>query len=374
MENNIKNQSKKIYNIVKILKDMVNIASFKNINNEHKIIKYLIKQFTICKEIEIAESEQGNANLLIGINTQLKDLNDCILLSGHIDTVNLGIKFKKCEVIDNKIYGLGTSDMKSFIASIIYNLEKLLKIRTPIVLSLTSDEETKFLGIKAILNELIKRNIKPNLVIVGEPTDVKFSFSNKGATWFTCSIFGKQCHASTPDLGINAIQKTVEILSEINKFDKKLDNSSLTVTKINGGELGNMVPEKCIFKLDIRLSKVKDYENIKSKLFSIFTNICENICDFNIEASKFTPPFEKRNSKFLKNFAISNNIDLIESNFTTEAGVIQQTFCTSNIVIFGPGNARSIHSENEYIEIDNLKSYSNLLMDLINEYDKFNNI
>ena len=51
MENNIKNQSKKIYNIVKILKDIVNITSFKNINNEHKIIKYLIKQFTICKEI-----------------------------------------------------------------------------------------------------------------------------------------------------------------------------------------------------------------------------------------------------------------------------------------------------------------------------------
>lgn len=137
----------------------------------------------------------------------MKDLNDCILLSGHIDTVNLGIKFKKCEVIDNKIYGLGTSDMKSFIASIIYNLDKLLEIRTPIVLSLTNDEETKFLGIKAILNELIKRNIKPNLLIVGEPTDVKFSFFNKGATWFTCSIFGKQCHASTPDLGINVIQK-----------------------------------------------------------------------------------------------------------------------------------------------------------------------
>ncbi len=147
---------------------------------------------------------------------------------------------------------------------------------------------------------------------------------------------------------------------------------TVTVTKINGGELGNMVPEKCMFKLDIRLIKVKDYENIKSKLFSIFTNICENICDFNIEASKLTPPFEKRNSKFLKNFAISYNIDLIESNFTTEAGVIQQTFCTSNIVIFGPGNARSIHSENEYIEIDNLKSYSNLLMDLIKTHDKHN--
>ena len=373
MVNNTKNKTK-ICKMAKILKNLVNIASYKKINNEHKIIKYLTKKFTICKEIVVVESEQGNANLLIGLNTQLKDLDDCILLSGHIDTVNLGIKFKKCEVIDNKIYGLGTSDMKSFIASIIYNLEKLLKIRTPIVLSLTSDEETKFLGIKAILNELIKRNVKPNLVIVGEPTDVKFSFSNKGATWFTCSIFGKQCHASTPDLGINAIQKTVEILSEINKIDKKLDNSSLTVTKINGGELGNMVPEKCMFKLDIRLSKVKDYENIKSKLFSIFTEVCKNICDFDIEASKLTPPFEKRNSKFFKNFAIGNNIDLIESNFTTEAGAIQQTFSTSNILIFGPGNVHSIHSANEYIEIENLKSYATLLMDLIKAHDKHNYI
>lgn len=49
------------------------------------------------------------------------------------------------------------------------------------------------------------------------------------------------------------------------------------------------------------------------------------------------------------------------------------TISTKWIEFFlGPGNARSIHSENEYIEIDNLKSYSNLLMDLIKTHDKHN--
>lgn len=365
-ENIIKKRNLKIE---KILEELVDIPSYDKIDRNHKIIKYLLEKFSDCNEIVLTESPNGCTNLLIGLNTSLKDLKNCILLSGHVDTVAPENSFKKSKLKNECLFGLGASDMKSFIATVIFNLKNIANRKVPIVLSVTSDEETKFLGIESNINELKKRNINPSLVIVGEPTNLQFSNCNKGATWLTINILGKSCHASTPIYGVNAVERAVKSIYFINKLNKNLKSSSITTTKISGGIKGNIVPSSCSFKLDIRLEKLKDYDKIKSKLLKILTKICIKKEDFSINSSKITYPFEKKRNNLFKIFAKNNNILFTESYFTTEAGAIQKAFDNIQIIVFGPGNIQSIHSENEYIEIKNLINYSNLLMKFISEND-----
>ena len=116
------------------LKELIEINSYEN---KEKIIEYLKNKFSlICEEIIIVKNkENNNKSILVGINTKLKDIEP-IVLSGHIDTV--APDFTKYNtnpleliIIDNKAYGLGSIDMKSFTAVILDNINKLKSLWCP---------------------------------------------------------------------------------------------------------------------------------------------------------------------------------------------------------------------------------------------------
>jgi len=116
------------------LKELVAINSFEN-NND--IVEYLQKKFSpFSKEIKIVKNiENDNKSILIGLNTKLTDVEP-IILSGHIDTVAPDMdKYKtnplELTVIGDKVYGLGSIDMKSFVATILDNINELKSISCP---------------------------------------------------------------------------------------------------------------------------------------------------------------------------------------------------------------------------------------------------
>ena len=105
--------------------------------------------------------------MLIGVNHKLRDIEDSIILSGHIDTVRES-EGHNCNVIinGNNLKGLGISDMKSFVATIIANLDYLKSLDIPVIISLTSDEEHYLIGIQQIISELKNRNINSRLLCI----------------------------------------------------------------------------------------------------------------------------------------------------------------------------------------------------------------
>ena len=148
------------------LKNLIEINSYEN---KDKIINFLKNYFTgKVEEVKVVKNSQNNnKNLIVGINTHLKDVNP-IVLSGHIDTVTPD--FEKYNTnplelveIGGKCYGLGSIDMKSFVAVIMDKLEEIKKINFPIIMCLTIDEETDFFGIKTVISELKNLNIKPRI-------------------------------------------------------------------------------------------------------------------------------------------------------------------------------------------------------------------
>ncbi len=204
-----------------MLKNLKELISINSSLNGDKIINYLKETFMpISEEILIIQNKENeNKSIIIGLNTKLRDVEP-IVLSGHIDTVVPDLnKYKtnpfELTTIGNKAYGLGSIDMKSFTAVILDKIKDLKQINTPIIISLTTDEETELKCIENVIEKFKELNIKPKFTIVGEPTRSEINNIAKGCYEFEIKVFGKACHSSILNEGINSICVMAKIISFI---------------------------------------------------------------------------------------------------------------------------------------------------------------
>lgn len=364
--------------IVSVLQNLISIPSFGKIPENHAIIKYLEQEFSSCKEIVKVIDEMGNAHLLIGVNTNLQNVKNAFLFSGHVDTVPESIEHRAiANTCDGKVTGLGSADMKGFVASLIANIDNFQKINKPIIISLTSDEETDFYGIENLLLEMSKRNIIPSATIIGEPTLSNIACSHRGNSIFVSEVVGKACHSSTPEIGINAINLSMEAISRIEQcIEQYQGKASICITKIEGGKACNIVPDLCKTTISVRSISPKYLSSISNELQDIYKVIDEKAVSAKITNTFTIPAFEnKKNSKLCQVF---NGTDEIKFKSASEAGFIQQNFRDVDMLIYGPGDPSCIHKAGENVDVLELTKYAKTLPAVVakfynlkkeNEYD-----
>ena len=366
-EKNVNNKT----DILTILSELVTISSYGVVGKNHIIIEYLKNKFRGCCETLEIEDESGNIHLLVGVNHNLKDIEDSILLSGHIDTVRES-EGHRCNVsIDgDRLKGLGISDMKSFIATIIANIDYLKNLDIPVIISLTSDEETDLLGIEHIIYELEARNINTSMAIVGEPTDLDYYVSSRGNSIYVSVMNGIVSHSGTPELGVNAIELQTQFVWEImNIKNQYLKDATICITHIEGGKIpSNVVPDKCSTCFGIRTSNPKILDTIYDYLVIKHKEISKSYGESKLFNVLFIPPFERTESEFLNRQADINGKQLIDAKYATEAGYFQRAFPNANIVIYGPGDPENIHKAGESINPNNLLRYEFELKEMLSNY------
>ena len=138
-----------------------------------------------------------------------------IILSGHTDVVPVkdqqwtggkgpATAFTLMERGGN-LYGRGAADMKGFIALALARVPEWSQqpLKRPVWLALSFDEEIGCKCAEPLALEFAKHNIKPQLVIVGEPTMMEVVDEHKGIDGFETIITGKAGHSSAPQAGIN---------------------------------------------------------------------------------------------------------------------------------------------------------------------------
>ena len=359
---------------LKTVSELVSIKSFDtNVNKE--IIDYLI--FTLKNNVEeivkIKSDSSNKNNLVVGVNTKLKDIKNVIVLSGHIDTVvadesKYATNPYEATKINDKIFGLGIIDMKCFFASIIDNIKKIKKLKTPVVISISCDEETTLEGVKKITEFFQKKNIVPGLTIVGEPTSMKFCFESKSCYEYEIEIFGKSCHSSSPENGINANYIAARLMLEIEQLNKLFEDVSLSVGVVSGGVAANIVPNASSLRFDIRtktrLQKDKVVFLIESKIEKLKKLYAG--CQINLKNKLVIPPLENKNSDFLLGLMVKYDIEEGEFKGGCEAGFFQEL--GGDAVIFGVGDLELAHKPNEFMIIKNYFEYNQLLMQILNDY------
>jgi acetylornithine deacetylase/succinyl-diaminopimelate desuccinylase-like protein len=265
----------------------------------------------------------------------------------------------KPEVIDNKIYGLGTTDMKAGLSLMQY-FATCANLKPNVGFLFYCDEEYDFLGMKTFIKKY-KNKIKPKLLISLDGEGCKINNSCRGLIELKINVSGKAGHAANPKSGINAITQSFKVIGKLEKWLTDFKSQELGKTTLNiayiqgGGSEGNIIPEKCEYVAEIRVASDK----LNAKL----------VKDFVIKESK------KRGLKIIKidirhDLAswITNKNDLLKLvklpmitrlKNTQKGGYIDiqmlwQTFGKIPAFSFGIGESKMSHKANEYITISNI--------------------
>jgi succinyl-diaminopimelate desuccinylase len=202
-----------------------------------------------------------------------------ICFTGHLDTVPLGANPWSRDPFagerdGDKLYGRGSSDMKSGVAAITLMALRLAHFherKAGIKLIFTAGEETTcegalhIAGLGGVIGEA-------GALVAGEPTSNAPWVAHKGCVRFMLKTQGVAAHASMPEKGVNAIYKAAEIIKKLEKFEfgtpphPLLGAPTLTVSTIAGGTAINVVPEEALIGVDIRTLPGQDENDVRRKL------------------------------------------------------------------------------------------------------------
>lgn len=388
LENNI---SKVFYDeeLINIFKTLLKISS----ENPYKYEEDLaIKIQKILKREEINSELIYVADRRPNLYCFLKGEKDgkTIILNGHLDTVPAGNGWKynpyhAYEDDEGFIYGRGASDMKAGLASMLYALICLKRINYPkkgnVLLFFNVDEEAINLGVK----EFLKRNIKADYAIVGEPTDLNVSIGHRGVARYILRTHGTSEHSGVALEPDNAIEKMNELLQDLIKWGiniKKEKNNELlgsalsNITMIRGGTAPNIIPDICEIEIDRRLLPGETEEQV----YLEYENLLKNIkIPFELENYTFLPasiinhdhPFVKKVHQISLKYNPNSEVNVFGACCEAAFFSIHKNIPT---LIYGPGSLKEAHVINEKVHKSQVilaaKSYIEICIKLLNAKDE----
>ena len=192
-----------------------------------------------------------------------------LMLNGHMDTAQVSDPATwshepfGAEIKDKVLYGLGACDMKGGLAAMIYGAKLLrdagTKLKGDVVVACVVHQELcDGTGSRVLIEE---EGIRPDWVVVSEPTDLNVSRGQRGRLEMRLVTHGCAAHAACPDLGDNAIYTAARLVFGLELLSGQLGNDdflgpgSLSVTSISCSAGGrNAVPDRCELIVDRRLT------------------------------------------------------------------------------------------------------------------------
>ena len=351
------------------LEKLVGIRSDENCD---QILEF-IKDELSDKAVEVKIFGDDIKILIAGINTNLSNIAP-IVLSGHIDTVKANEQLYRTNPYvltesEGKAYGLGSIDMKSFTALILDNLQNIKELNVPIVLALTTDEETRLKSIEFMIQKFKELNITPKFTILGEPTNSQFNLSSNACLEYCVKFYGKACHSSKINEGINAIcgcAKFISYIEERQSVYRLTSNCGI----ISGGEVVNKVPDYAELSFDIRSIYADDIDQFLQDLQGYKQRLRQEYPGLEIEIIKKLeiPAFNMLNNETIKTMA--NKLDIQIDSFTGGCEAGYYTSYSGDAIIYGVGDLSLAHKANEYVVVKEYYDYSQKLMSVMKLAEK----
>ena len=327
-------------------------------------------------------AEQTKANLFVTLPAHDGGTQGGIVLSGHTDVVPVdGQDWTSDpfvpEVRDGRLYGRGVCDMKGFIGVALAMLPAFAsrRLRVPLHLAFSYDEEVGCLGADAMLRELARIGIRPDSCIVGEPTDMRVISAHKSSNLYRCTVHGHAAHSSLTPHGVNAIEYAARAICHIRDmadghrqngpFDRDFEVPFTTANTglIRGGLSVNTIPDRCQFEFEFRtVPGVLAGDVIGGLRRYITGELRERIkaespaADIELEVLAEVPGFDTEAQAEIARLvqALSGSRTTEKVAYCTEAGLFQRAGMTA--VVCGPGNLQQAHRADEYVELDQIRA------------------
>ncbi|KKR54665.1 MAG: Acetylornithine deacetylase [Parcubacteria group bacterium GW2011_GWA2_40_23] len=354
---------------LELLKKLISFDS--QSQNSNKEIVDFIASFFPADKVKITPLKNSE-NLIYNLEVKFEgqEHDKPLIFSGHTDTVPTSSKWTQNPfepiVKDDKLFGLGSCDMKAGLTAMIQtalNIDK--KPKQDIFFLFDCDEEVSGLGGRSFLDTV---EIKPGSanVIVAEPTNCELHVGQKGAMEIKVTFYGVASHSADTNLENNkknnAIHKAMMAYAELSKIEEELETRThdlfrvptQSICTIHGGTAPNVIPDECTFNINRRLLPTEniqeEFERIEKVILAIDkTAKVESVfCgDANL-VSQDTELF--LNAKFVSEEVMGQSkIDVIEG--WTQAGLFK---IWGNCLIWGPGDFRMAHQADEFVKFDQI--------------------
>jgi acetylornithine deacetylase len=331
-------------------------------------------------EVEIQSIDERKTNLIARAGSGSEGL----VLSGHTDTVPCNPDlwssdpFEATE-IDDRIYGLGSCDMKSFLAlalnaSSSFDLNKLKK---PLTLVATADEESTMSGAKLIADN---GNKLGQFCVIGEPTSLSPVRKHKGTLTMSVEYTGQSGHASDPSLGNNALDGMHQFMTQLYQYrdqvQKQFNDPAFTIPTptmnlghIHGGDNSNRICGDCQLLIDIRYLPAMTFDTLHHDITQMAADVGGNRglkVDTRILGEGLPPMDTSEASEIAQYLTHLTGKKCSSVAFGTEAPYFN-SMQTETIVI-GPGSINQAHQPNEFLPLDQIDPTIKMLENLIERF------
>ncbi|MEN8179023.1 MAG: acetylornithine deacetylase [Pseudomonadota bacterium] len=331
-------------------------------------------------EIHTIPGHPGKYNLIATAGSGPEGL----VLSGHTDTVPFDEARWSSDPLriserDNRLYGMGTADMKSFFAVVLAAIRELPldRLKQPLVVIATADEESSMCGAKALTD--LHRNLGRH-VVIGEPTGLRPIRMHKGISMESIRLIGKSGHSSNPNLGVNALEGMHKVIGEVLRWREELQQRyrnpafevevpTLNLGHVHGGDNPNRICGECELQFDLRPLPGMQLDDLRHELS---TRLDRLLMPTGLDW-EFSPVFE--GIPAMETAADAPIVRTLERLTGHPAGAVafgtEGPYLNSmgmETVICGPGSIDQAHQPDEYLPLEHIQPAIKLIQSLVRKF------
>ncbi|MFA7387752.1 MAG: acetylornithine deacetylase [Thiohalobacteraceae bacterium] len=331
-------------------------------------------------EVQPLPHHPGKANLIATLGTG----GGGLVLAGHTDTVPCDPELWASDPFrlterDQKLYGLGTSDMKAFLALAVEAAGRFdaRQLREPLTIVATADEESSMAGALALVEagRALGRH-----AIIGEPTGLRPIRTHKGIMMEAIRVRGQSGHSSDPALGNSALEGMYQVLGEILTWRAELQQRyrnplfavpvpTLNLGHIHGGDNPNRICGACELHIDLRPLPGMDLDELHGELERRLTQrLAGSGLELRVEPLfAGTPAMETAAGAAIVEAGERLTGHAAEAvAFGTEGPYFNALGMET--LILGPGDIAQAHQPDEYLRLDRIEPTLDLLTKMIGEF------
>ncbi len=265
--------------MINLKQDVENISA--DLISIHSVIR---NEKEICDKIE-ATLQEGSGELKRFGHSLVwrldRGFENTVALVGHIDTVPLTRENQTTpEFRDGYLWGLGSADMKSGVASMLKVFQQIqddeISLTKNIVLVFYEAEEGPLPnGINTLLDNSALDNI--DFAYILEPTECRYSVGCLGTLSVKKEVQGISAHSANPRMGKNAIGEAMKIYDNVVAVDKEISKGSeviglpyyetINITQFTTENAGNVIPPKVFINVNYRFAPGKSVEEAEQFVY-----------------------------------------------------------------------------------------------------------
>ncbi len=325
-----------------------------------------------------------------------------LLLNAHMDTVDVADPASwqhdpfGAEIENGLLFGRGSADMKGALAAMVYGIGLLCQQQADlpgevVLAAVVQEEPTEGMAMRSLLQH---EGIRPDWVILGEPTNLQLARGHRGRVELHVTVFGRSAHASAPETGDNALTNAARLIFGLElqnaslMSDPVLGKATLAVTGINTLTASrNAIPDRCELIIDRRLTLGETPTRAVAEIESVMQRerVRGTVAVGAYRSVSYTG-YESSGSEVYPAWLLPADHPLLQQSFATLERCLGRrptvgiwAFSTDGVFTmgeagiptlgFGPGDARSAHTANESIRLSDVHqaadAYASLTIDLL---------